>query len=117
MSTPDKKLSLGVATASLLSQILSREQYSIPLISAAADSCLRSQGLFQEGDIRVDQNLQGTGESFQGFKGRHSVTAFDARDVATQQAGTFLDVALRKLFVLAEVREAVANYQGSGFLR
>ena len=63
----------------------------------------------------VDRDLQDAGEFFQRFHGRHPVAAFDAGDVATQQPGALLDVALRKRFVFAQDPQAVADDHGLGF--
>jgi len=65
----------------------------------------------------VDRDLQGAGEFFQRFHRRHSVAAFDSGDVATQQTGALLDVALRKLFVFAQDPQAVADDHSCEFLR
>src|SRR5713226_4769114 len=73
--------------------------------------------LFAVVEELVDRALQGTGKLLQRFDGGHGVTVFDAGDVAAQQTGALLDVALRKLLVFAQDPQAVADNHGFSFLR
>jgi hypothetical protein len=65
----------------------------------------------------VDRDLQGAGKLLKRFHGRHRVAAFDSGDLAAQQTGTLLDVALRKVFVFAQGPQAIADDHGFDFLR
>ena len=53
--------------------------------------------------------LESASQLFQRLDGRDSMTIFDARNVATKEAGTFLDVALGEFLFFAECAKAVAN--------
>jgi len=50
----------------------------------------------------VERNFEGAGQFFKGLDARDGVAVFDARDVATLEAGALLDVALGKVFLLAD---------------
>src|SRR6266566_3806083 len=60
----------------------------------------------------IEWALESASEFFQRLDGRDSMTIFDARNVATKEAGTFLDVALGEFLFFAECAKTVTNNHG-----
>jgi hypothetical protein len=58
---------------------------------------------------RIHRNLEGSGEFLESFDGGNGVAILDARDVTTEQAGSFFDVTLRKLFTFAQRSQPFAD--------
>jgi hypothetical protein len=65
----------------------------------------------------IKRAFEGSGHFFERFDGWDGVPVLNARDIATKQAGTLLDVALGELFRLAHFAEAVANYHAASLQR
>src|SRR6266700_2729123 len=60
----------------------------------------------------IEWALESASQLFQSLDGRDSMTIFDARNVATKEAGTFLDVALGEFLFFAECAKTVTNNHG-----
>ncbi len=60
----------------------------------------------------IEWALESASQLFQRLDGRDSMTIFDARNVATKEAGTFLDVALGEFLFFAQCAKTVTNNHG-----
>ena len=56
----------------------------------------------------IERHIQGAGPLFQGFDGRDGVAVFDARNVAAEKAGGFLDIALAEILFFAKRFESLS---------
>ena len=50
----------------------------------------------------IERHFQGACQFFQRFDGRDGMAVLDAREVAAQQAGSFLDITLGEFFFFAQ---------------
>jgi hypothetical protein len=57
----------------------------------------------------IEWAFEGTRQLFQRFDGRDSVSIFNAGDVATKKAGTFLDITLGEFLFLAQSAKTVTD--------
>jgi len=57
----------------------------------------------------VERNVQGPGILFKSFHGRDGVAVFDARRIAANQAGTFLNVALTEMLEFTEFADSLSD--------
>src|SRR5216684_4091612 len=60
----------------------------------------------------IEWAFESASQLFQRLDGRDSMTIFDARNVATKEAGTFLDVALGEFLFFAQCAKTVTNNHG-----
>src|SRR5258708_9363265 len=60
----------------------------------------------------IERALKSTGQLFQRFDGWDRMAVFHAGNIATKQASTFFDVALRKRLCLAHFAQAVVIFLG-----
>jgi hypothetical protein len=55
----------------------------------------------------MDGNLDGAGEFFEGLNGGNGMAVFDAREIAAEQSGAILDIALGEIALFPKQAEAL----------
>jgi len=58
----------------------------------------------------IEWNFESSGELFECFNRWDGVTVLYARDIATQQSGSLLNVSLRSVLCFSQVAQAVSNW-------
>jgi hypothetical protein len=89
--------------------------------SAAPSDIVRALPLRKIGQLRwlfavveelVEGNFHGACQLFESLDRRNSMAIFDARDIAAEKAGAFLDIALREFFCFTKQAKPVTDYHG-----
>jgi hypothetical protein len=80
-----------------------------PILLSCGGMRFRSRSDFIVIEKLIERHFESPRKLLQRLKCRHCMSVLDARDIATQQSGTLLDVPLRKLLGLPEFSESFSD--------